>query len=409
MTKKVIDKSYSTELLEYLFKIESWIYFIKRCLERKMLPLLELLSLSKLKLRFYPHKNTKYCDLSKGHSIMRKSLFSNPVRIWDNTSHLISTILCRSLSYCRIIRIQCNFSSNGTNGIDLLARESPQSVDNKNSDDWQLKSVSTSTSGLSDFIVSTKFRVINDTIKRFEQTFNKQNSISQTSLNFLSSSPSTYFNYNLPMNGVAETTTIAAYTSNLKSLKQQSQQKLVNFKSRLSNHSSMSNGYCTNETTTNSNSNNNNNVKSLNRSSAIQGDQTRKTISNCIDIDGLTFVNDNCFKRIIERDLDYKNEITLLKSQVQKCKLFLNSLSSNALWNEINNDFSIELVWFYLLNRFYVTMRAPNSALGNQFKWEQLNFNKPDFFDKFKIYLWASDQSTFCREIRDFLKITDLS
>jgi hypothetical protein len=226
--------------------------------------------------------------------------------------------------------------SNSLHDTNETNKENPQSID-----DWQLKSVSTSTSGLSDFIVSTRFRVINDTIKRFEQTFNKQNSISQTSLNFLSSSPSAYFSYNLPINGVTETTAIATYTSNLKSLT--AQQKLVNLKTRASNHSAFTNGFHKSETTTNSNQNtNNNNIKSLNGSATA--DQGQKSISSCIDIDGLTLVNDNYFKRIIERDIEYKNEITQLKSQVQKCKLFLNSLSSNVLWNEINNDFSIELV-----------------------------------------------------------------
>jgi len=78
----------------------------------------------------------------------------------------------------------------------------------------------------------------------------------------------------------------------------------------------------------------------------------KKTIQDCIDIDGLTKVDDKSCRKIVERDNQYKKEIASLKEQVNKCKSFLTTLTTSShLWqdgsnlnNFIKNDLAVSSI-----------------------------------------------------------------
>jgi hypothetical protein len=195
-----------------------------------------------------------------------------------------------------------------------------------------LKTMSTSTSGLSDFVESSKFRYLNDTIKYFEKNFNNKNCdfISQGINNI----GDEYFKSNLNNQCSADLYNINEFNNlkmcsndkpTMKSVEDTSRALSIKDGSRKASNSipiAKKNSY---------------RIKIFEeeekqRNEAIK--PTKKSIADCIDIDGLTKTEDTSCRAIIEREVHYQAEIALLKDQVNKCKWFFNKLAHNPVWQQ---------------------------------------------------------------------------
>jgi len=207
-------------------------------------------------------------------------------------------------------------ASNSTNNISNEPFTQPRLINNN---------VSTSTSGLSDYVTSAKFRYINDTIKSFEKNFNEQRPHGKTSSIGLVNSVLNDTGINMMSQHLATKTNgvdqFDAATSTSGELIGESRSSRLKFNGSNGHHGG-------------------GNKRIASKSIPIvrkNGDEKKKknkTIQDCIDIDGLTKVDDKSCRKIVERDNQYKKEIATLKEQVNKCKSFLNTLSAKTLWQD---------------------------------------------------------------------------
>ena len=224
----------------------------------------------------------------------------------------------------------------------------PGQIFNMSDNEEQLKNVSTSTSGLSEYVYSTQIRAINDSIKKFEEIFKNHNNSNHNNNNnnegrnnFDTSVVNIQNNYKYNLN--AKIYLNQNGNNNNKSLNEphdgynnnNNAVNIINGKSTSSN-STLSNSSNTSRSSSSSciSSNCMSNNNNLNK----------KSINQLLDIDGLTTIDDSCSKRLIEREDDYKKEISQLKTQVQRCKTFLSSLTNNPFIFDstnfdLNNDF----------------------------------------------------------------------
>jgi hypothetical protein len=115
------------------------------------------------------------------------------------------------------------------------------------------------------------------------------------------------------------------------------------------------NNFTTRQQGINGNNSSSSNSTISNNSTSSSSDNNKKTINQLLDIDGLTTNDDNCNKRLIEREDYYKKEIAFYKNQVQRCQLFLNNLSNNpGFYFGAHCDFNSDLYVNFDLYVFFV-------------------------------------------------------
>lgn len=201
--------------------------------------------------------------------------------------------------------------NDGAVPVNGTGTEDPGSGSGDAGSEWQSKSVSTSTSGLSDYVYSTKFRHINDSIRKFEsQTFNRR-------INYSSRAKNATYPSKLPSCGTGTDLMASCSSSRLGDLATAPNGHPLNHLD--SSLASLPQGV---------------NGANLSRFRNHKLNKNKKTIAECLDVDGLCVAKDTSFKRIVERDEQAKKEIAHLRAQILKCKQFLSSLSSNAFWND---------------------------------------------------------------------------
>ncbi len=188
-------------------------------------------------------------------------------------------------------------------------------TDQKCVNEKELNSVSTSTSGLSDYIESSKFSRYMNEVKNFErQFFNGSVANNNLSYNHCNNNikPSNLININIntlqadifsnsDFNDFLKKNNDNIYKINNIELKAKQQTNGFNTNSKCSNN----NGNVNLNVKKASNSIpiiNGNNGKSISSSKHAEKKRNVKRIKDCIDVDGLTKVEDRTFRKLIERD-----------------------------------------------------------------------------------------------------------
>jgi hypothetical protein len=161
---------------------------------------------------------------------------------------------------------------------------------NSNANEKELNSISTSTSGLSDYIESCKYKYINDQVRHF---FSNGNGASAKSSNLININKfhADIFN-NEFYDFLKSNNNNNNNNNNLNESNSKKMNGLVNMNGNNSNKKASSNSIPIV----------NNKSKDGQKDYQQENKRNVKRIKDCIDIDGLTKVEDRTFKKIIERD-----------------------------------------------------------------------------------------------------------
>ncbi|CAF1036361.1 unnamed protein product [Brachionus calyciflorus] len=129
------------------------------------------------------------------------------------------------------------------------------------------------------------------------------------------------------------------------------------------------------------------------RSNEVKRKNGSKCVKDLIDVDGLTKIEDNSFRKIIERDRKNKKEIQMLRDQVNKFKWFLNKLATNSSLHDMSLDLQFTHEFADLTNKTDENYlgQNPNSqcySFGNDSvcsSWDEINESD------YKLTTWVPD------------------